>query len=114
MSAVTLIGPMAPPAHPWFRVAYEGCLVPRLIVREVGPDRYEVEVDGRFVFEGYTLDEVRRLIPVVATAQAIAGGYPCHGAREVDHPYGVQVTTLDGTPLDARMGPRLVDPTEVP
>lgn len=114
MSAVTLIGPMAPPAHPWFRVAYEGCLVPRVIARQVGPDRYEVEVDGRFVFEGFSLDELRRLIPVVATAQAVAGGYPCHGSRDPSHPYGVQVSTLDGSSLDARTGLRVVDPEEAP
>lgn len=96
-SDVDLIGPMAPPTCPTYRVAYRGCMVPRVTVNERA-DGWEILLDGRMAHEGFTRAEVERIIPMLADMQAIGAGYGCHGLTERHSEYAVRAYTITPPP----------------
>ncbi|WP_314324437.1 hypothetical protein [Comamonas aquatica] len=77
-------------------VSIDGYLVPRLEVHEdAASGQWNVIYDGRFAVTA-SIEELNRWIWLIAQAQAVGGGYSCHGENSVDrpNPYKIQMLCI--------------------
>lgn len=88
------------------QVTIDGFLVPRLMVSEnAATGQWEVCYDGRFSITS-SLEELQRWIWLVAQAQAVGGGYSCHGKNSIyqPNPHEVRVMCLGSIQTEPTMG----------
>lgn len=93
---VNLHGPFAPV---FYLVEYDGFLVPNLLARKATdhPDRWCLVLDERFATEWLPREEIERWIGMIANAQALGAGYPCHGAEKKSNPFRVGIGRIKST-----------------
>lgn len=99
--------PIRSPGH---AVTIDGFAVPNVEVAEdPATGRWHVTYDGRFGVMAENLEELQRWLWIVAQAQAVGGGYSCHGANSVyrPNPHKVQVACIGSVergPTDTQAG----------
>lgn len=92
-----LIGPFSPP--PYHKVSVDGYLVPHLYIYKRGDTDtdWTVVLDSRFEYD-VNDGELRRFMPLIANAMAIAAGYSCFGENsQLSNRYQTQIGML---PID--------------
>lgn len=68
-------------------VTLDGFAVPRVEVAEdAATGKWNFTYDGRYGVTADSLEELQRWIWIVANAQAVGGGYSCHGENSVYQP----------------------------
>ncbi|WP_416406494.1 hypothetical protein RCH27_08395 [Paracidovorax citrulli] len=95
--------PVMPPGQ---QVTIDGFLVPRLTVSEnAATGQWNVCYDGRFSITA-SLEELQRWIWLVAQAQAVGGGYSCHGENSVyqPNPHKVRVMCIGSIQTEPATG----------
>lgn len=88
------------------QVAIDGFLVPRVTVSEsAATGQWNICYDGRFSITA-SLEELQRWIWLVAQAQAVGGGYSCHGENSVHqpNPQKVRVMRLESVQAESTTG----------
>lgn len=72
---------------PGHQVTIDGYAVPRVEVAEdPATGNWQVTYDDRFGVTAENLEELQRLLWLVANAQAVGAGYSCHGEHSVYRP----------------------------
>jgi hypothetical protein len=101
-----------PPRSPGREVTIDGYLVPNVEVGE-RDGKWSVFLDGRFGIDGCTFDELQRWLWLLANAQAIGGGYSCHGENSQRmNPHKVRCMEIGAPPTTPTL--RIVKDDERP
>ena len=76
-----------PKRLPGHQVTIDGYLVPRVEVgEELETGKWNLIYDGRFGIVAENIEELNRWLWIVANAQAVGGGYSCHGEHSTFNP----------------------------
>lgn len=102
-----IIGPFV--KRDTYVLSYEGKLLPYVEAFKNEDGNFEICLDGRMIFEGFTEESLKIMTGVLANCMALAAGYPCHGADKKMNPHNVAIsgitlkpnlTVIDGDKTD--------------